>query len=398
MIIKPKQRGFICTTAHPVGCAAAVKQQIEIAKQQQKPSKCPQRVLVIGASTGYGLSTRIAAAFSGGAATIGVFFEKPATEKKTASAGWYNTAAFDRFAKEEGLYAKHINADAFATETKEKTIALIQQDLGQVDLVVYSLASPVRRLPETGELVKSTLKPIDTTYHSKAIDIAKHEVTTASIEPATEKEIQDTVTVMGGQDWELWIQAMKEADVLAPGCQTLAYSYIGTDLTFPIYWDGTIGRAKKDLQRAAHTLNEQLTDIQGAAYVTVMKSVVTQASAAIPMLPLYLSMVFKKMRAEHVHEGCIEQALRLLKDRIAADVMPLDAEGRIRLDDWELQDNIQQHCRALWPEVTTGNLHELTDYQLYQQEFLRLFGFEQDDVDYTQEVDHQVNFDVITLL
>lgn len=397
MIIKPKARGFICTTAHPQGCEEHVRQQINFVKQQETNTNVPKKVLIIGSSSGYGLASRITCAFQHQASTIGVFFEKSGSEKKTASAGWYNMAAFDKFAKEEGLYAKHINGDAFSNEAKQKTIELIQQDLGQIDMVIYSLASPVRKLPETGQLVRSTLKPIGETYTTTAIDTNKNTIIETSIEPANEQEIQDTVTVMGGQDWELWMKALQEADVLADGCQTLAYSYIGTDITWPIYWDGTIGRAKKDLERAAHSINEQLSPLKGSAHVTVLKSVVTQASSAIPMMPLYLSIVFKKMKEEGLHEGCIEQIHRLFNERITCDKLPLDEHNRIRLDDWELKDDIQQHCKDIWKKVSDENLYELTDYQLYKTEFLKLFGFNFDEVDYEQEINPQVPFDVIEL-
>tara|TARA_B100001094_G_C18167010_1_gene792750 strand:+ start:1074 stop:2267 length:1194 start_codon:yes stop_codon:yes gene_type:complete len=396
MIIKPKTRGFICTTAHPVGCDKAVLQQIESVKKSPL-TRAPKRVLVIGASSGYGLSSRITAAFGGQASTIGVFFEKSATEKKTATAGWYNVAAFDRYAKEAGLYAKHINADAFSDEAKQKTIELIKQDLGQIDLVVYSLASPVRKMPKTGEVIRSTLKPIDQVYRSTAVDTNKDCIIEAHIDPATDQEIQDTVTVMGGQDWELWMQALQSEQLLAPNCRTLAYSYIGTDITFPIYWEGTIGQAKKDLERAAHSLNEQLRVLGGSAHVTVLKSVVTQASAAIPMLPLYIAMVFKKMRDEGVHEGCIEQIQRLFQDRLSQNEIPTDERNRIRLDDWELREDIQQHCRDLWQVISTDNLKDLTDYTAYKTEFLNLFGFEFADIDYDADVMHQVDFDKIDL-
>ncbi len=294
MIIKPKIRGFICTTTHPVGCEANVKEQIDYTKAQGPIANAPKRVLVVGASSGYGLSSRIAAAFGGGAATIGVFFEKPGTEKKPGTAGWYNSAAFDKFAKQEGLYSKSLNGDAFSHDAKQKAIDLIKQDLGQIDMVVYSLASPVRKLPDSGELVRSSLKPIGETYTSTAVDTNKDQLIEASVEPATEQEIQDTVTVMGGEDWELWINALNDAGVLAEGCKTVAYSYIGTELTWPIYWEGALGKAKMDLDRAANELNQTLAAKGGSANVAVLKSVVTQASSAIPVMPLYIAMVFKK--------------------------------------------------------------------------------------------------------
>jgi len=399
MIIKPKIRGFICTTAHPVGCAANVKQQINITQQQGALENGPKKVLIIGASSGYGLSSRITAAFGSGAATIGVFFEKPGTEKKTGSAGWYNTAAFDAEAKQAGLYAKHVNGDAFSNEAKQKTIELIKEDLGQVDLVIYSLASPVRKVPGTDTLVRSCLKPIGETYTSTAIDTNKDRIIEASVEPATEEEIADTVTVMGGQDWELWMSALADAGVLAKGCQSVAYSYIGTAITWPIYWDGALGKAKMDLDRAANTIDADLKANNGSANVAVLKSVVTQASSAIPVMPLYISMAFKVMKEENVHEGCIEQINRLFRTQLfnAGADKNLDEANRLRLDDWELRDDIQQKCREIWPQVTTDNLFELTDYAGYKKEFLQLFGFSLEAVNYDEESNPLVEFDLETL-
>ncbi|WP_028773498.1 enoyl-ACP reductase FabV [Shewanella waksmanii] len=397
MIIKPKTRGFICTTTHPVGCEANVLEQINITKANGPVHNGPKKVLVVGSSSGYGLSSRIAAAFGSNAATLGVFFEKPGTEKKPGTAGWYNSAAFDKFAKAEGLYSKSLNCDAFSHETKQKVIEMIKQDLGQVDMVVYSLASPVRKLPDSGELIRSSLKPIGDTYTATAVDTNKDLIIETSVEPATEQEIQDTVTVMGGQDWELWMQALAEAGVLADGCKTVAYSYIGTEITWPIYWHGALGKAKMDLDRAAQALNSQLATNGGSANVAVLKSVVTQASSAIPVMPLYIAMVFKKMREAGLHEGCMEQINRMFTDRLyRADgqAPAVDEANRLRLDDWELKDEIQQHCRDLWPSVTTENLAELTDYREYKQEFLKLFGFGVDGVDYEADVNPEVNFDV----
>ncbi|MEI8611180.1 trans-2-enoyl-CoA reductase family protein [Enterovibrio norvegicus] len=397
MIIKPKIRGFICTTTHPKGCEANVKEQIEYTKAQGPIANAPKRVLVIGSSSGYGMSSRIAAAFGGGAATIGVFFEKPGTEKKPGTAGWYNTAAFDKFAKEEGLYSKSLNGDAFSDEAKRKAIELIKEDLGQIDMVVYSLASPVRKLPKTGEVVRSSLKPIGETYTSTAVDTNKDEIIQASVEPATQEEIKDTITVMGGEDWELWMQALSDADALADGCKTVAYSYIGTELTWPIYWDGALGRAKMDLDRAASALNDKLSTTGGSANVAVLKSVVTQASSAIPVMPLYIAMVFKKMREQGVHEGCMEQIYRMFSQRLYKEdgtAPEVDDKNRLRLDDWELRDDIQQHCRDLWPQITSENLKELTDYAEYKEEFLKLFGFGVVGVDYDADVNTEIDFDV----
>jgi len=397
MIIKPKIRGFICTTTHPTGCEANVREQIEYTRAQGVIENGPKKVLVIGASSGYGLSSRIAAAFGSGAATIGVFFEKPATEKKPGTAGWYNAAAFQRLAHEAGLYAKSLNGDAFSHEAKQKVVDLIKSDLGQVDLVVYSLASPVRKMPDTGEVVRSVLKPIGEPYRSTAIDTNKDCIIEAEVEPATEQEVADTVTVMGGEDWELWIQALNDAGVLAPGCKTVAYSYIGTEITWPIYWHGALGKAKQDLDRAAGELDSALSAQGGQANVAVLKSVVTQASSAIPVMPLYLSMVFKVMREKGLHEGCMEQVYRLFSTGLYGDKAVMDEGNRFRMDDWELRDDVQKPCRELWPQVTTENLFDVTDYQLYKDEFLKLFGFGIEGIDYEADVDPLVEFDVIDI-
>ncbi|QUX96371.1 enoyl-[acyl-carrier-protein] reductase FabV [Marinomonas sp. CT5] len=400
MIIKPKIRGFICTTTHPVGCEQNVREQIAFTKSKGAIENGPKKVLVIGASSGYGLSSRIAAAFGSGAATIGVFFEKPGTEKKTGTAGWYNAAAFDKAAKEEGLYAKSINGDAFSNEARDKVIELIKEDLGQVDMVVYSLASPVRKMPETGEVVRSVLKPIGQPYRSTAIDTNKDVIIEAEIEPATQEEIDATTTVMGGQDWELWMSALQEAGVLAEGVRTVAYSYIGSDITWPIYWHGALGKAKEDLDRASAAIDAQLAKIGGGANVAVLKSVVTQASSAIPVMPLYLAMVFKVMREKGLHEGCMDQIYRMFAERLYNNNNPAeltDDQNRLRLDDWELRDDVQQACRDLWPQINDANLFAETDYQLYKDEFLKLFGFGVDGVDYEAEAEPEVEFEVITL-
>ncbi|ETI62447.1 enoyl-ACP reductase FabV [Marinomonas profundimaris] len=400
MIIKPKIRGFICTTTHPVGCEQNVREQIAFTKSKGVVENGPKKVLVIGASSGYGLSSRIAAAFGSGAATIGVFFEKPGTEKKTGTAGWYNSAAFDKVAKEEGLYAKSINGDAFSHEARAKVIELIKEDLGEIDMVVYSLASPVRKMPDTGEVIRSVLKPIGETYKSTAIDTNKDIIIEAEIEPATEEEVAATTTVMGGQDWELWMSALSDAGVLAKGVRTVAYSYIGSDITWPIYWHGALGKAKEDLDRASGVINAQLAPLAGGANVAVLKSVVTQASSAIPVMPLYLAMVFKVMRAEGIHEGCMDQIYRLFSERLYNNLNPAeltDDKNRLRLDDWELREDVQQACRDLWPTINDGNLFAETDYQLYKDEFLKLFGFGVKGVDYDAEANPEADFDVITL-
>lgn len=400
MIIKPKIRGFICTTTHPTGCELNVKEQIEFTKSKGEIKNGPKKVLVIGSSSGYGLASRITAAFGSGAATLGVFFEKPATEKKTGTAGWYNSAAFEKLAKEEGLYAKSINGDAFSHEARAKVIETIKADLGQIDMVVYSLASPVRKLPDTGEVIRSVLKPIGETYRATAIDTNKNTIIDAEVEPATEDEIAATTTVMGGQDWELWMSALEEAGVLADGTRTVAYSYIGSEITWPIYWHGALGKAKEDLDRASGEINARLALKGGGANVAVLKSVVTQASAAIPVMPLYLAMVFSIMRKEGLHEGCIDQIQRMFSERLYNDLDPsslVDDVNRLRLDDLELREDVQSACRELWPSITTENLFEKTDYQLYKDEFLKLFGFGVEGVDYDADVEPEVEFDVITL-
>lgn len=400
MIIKPKIRGFICTTTHPTGCEANVREQIAFTKAKGPIENGPKRVLVIGSSSGYGLSSRIAAAFGSGASTLGVFFEKPATEKKTGTAGWYNAAAFDKAAHEAGLYAKSINGDAFSHEARAKAIELIKQDLGDIDMVVYSLASPVRKLPDTGEVIRSSLKPIGEPYRSTAIDTNKDVITEAEIEPATEQEVADTITVMGGEDWELWINALNDAGVLAEGCKTVAYSYIGTDITWPIYWHGALGKAKEDLDRAASELNRKLAEKGGSANVAVLKSVVTQASSAIPVMPLYLAMVFRIMREKGLHEGCMQQIHRLFSSQLFTGdhgTPSTDDHNRLRLDDWELQDDVQTACRELWPQVTTENLFDVTDYQLYKDEFLKLFGFGLEGIDYEADVSPLVDFTPIAI-
>ncbi|WP_067867496.1 enoyl-ACP reductase FabV [Neptuniibacter marinus] len=394
MIIKPKIRGFICTTTHPEGCAANVREQIAYTKSKGKMVNGPKRVLVIGASSGYGLSSRIAAAFGSDAATIGVFFEKPGTERKTGTAGWYNSAAFDAEAKAAGLYSKSLNGDAFSHEAKAKTIELIKEEMKQVDLVIYSLASPVRKMPDTGEVVRSCLKPIGKPYQSTAIDTNKDAIISAEVEPATQEEIDATVTVMGGEDWELWINALEEADVLAEGCKSVAYSYIGSDITWPIYWDGALGKAKQDLDRAASAIDAKLKVNGGQGNIGVLKSVVTQASSAIPVMPLYLAMCFKVMREKGLHEGCMEQVQRLFATGLYGESVVMDESNRFRMDDWELKDEVQNACREIWPQVTTENLFDLTDYQLYKDEFLKLFGFGIEGINYDLDVSPLVDFDV----
>lgn len=384
MIVKPRIRGFVCITAHPEGCAAKVAEEIAVAKAASAPENGPKRVLVIGSSTGYGLSTRIAAAFGYQASTLGVFFERPSLKGKPASAGWYNSVAFEKAAHAEGLYAKSINGDAFSNEIKAQTIEAIKADMGQVDLVVYSLASPRRTDPSDGETYKSCLKPTAGTYTNRTLDTDKGLVSEVSIEPATQEEIDHTVKVMGGEDWELWMQALADAGCLSDAAKTVAYSYIGPEITWPVYTNGTIGAAKKDVERAATAISQK----HGCeAYVSVNKAVVTQASSAIPVVPLYISILFKVMKAAGNHEDCIHQMVRLLNDRLYGEDLQLDSDGRIRVDDWEMLPEIQAEVAKVWPEISTENLRELSDFNGYQEGFLNLFGFGLPGVDYEAETD-----------
>jgi enoyl-[acyl-carrier protein] reductase/trans-2-enoyl-CoA reductase (NAD+) len=385
MVIKPKIRGFICTNAHPVGCEVAVKEQIDYVKQQGSID-CPKNVLVIGCSTGYGLASRITAAFGAGANTLGVCFEKEPTESKTGTAGWYNTAAFHKAAKAEGLYYKTFNGDAFSNEMKQQVIDAIKHDLGKIDLIVYSLASPRRTDPATGITYHSQLKPIGKPYTTKTFDTNKEVVHEVTLEPATEEDIANTVKVMGGEDWELWIKALHEAGVLADNCRTTAYTYIGKELTWPIYGHATIGKAKEDLDRAAKALNEQYSSVNLRAYVSSLKAVVTQASSAIPVMPLYISLMFKVMKDEGCHEGVIEQIYGLFKNLLFAENPPVDEANRLRMDTVETNDYIQGKIKAIWDQVTTENFSELGDYEGYHRDFLKLFGFGFDSVDYDADV------------
>lgn len=388
VVIEPRIRGFICITAHPVGCEAHVQEQIDYVKKQGPINAAPKKVLVIGASTGYGLASRISAAFGGGAATVGVFYEKPSENGKTATAGWYNTLAFDRKAKEAGLYTYSINGDAFSDAIKEETIEVIKKDLGQVDMVVYSLASPQRMHPKSGTLFKSVIKPVGHSFTAKTLNTDKDLVKEVTIEPANEQEIADTKQVMGGEDWQLWMDALRQAKVLADGAITVAYSYIGPEVTWPIYRDGSIGVAKLDVEATAKKLNEQLAPTGGKAYVSINKALVTQASSAIPVVPLYISLLYKVMKEKNTHEGCIEQIYRLFAENLYNGAKPnLDAAGRIRIDDKEMDADVQARVDELWPQVTTENLKEISDYESYSSEFLKLFGFGLDGVDYKVAVD-----------
>lgn len=387
MIVSPKIRGFICTTAHPQGCAKHVAEQIAVVKGRGVIEGGPKKVLVIGSSTGYGLSSRIAAAFGCEAVTIGVFFERPGTEDKTATAGWYNTVAFEREAAAAGLYARSFNGDAFSDEVKAEVIAAIKEDLGQVDLVIYSLASPRRTDSKTGEVYKSCLKPIGEVYTNKTLNTGNGAVEEVTIPPAEGDDIDQTVKVMGGEDWELWIDALLKAGVLAEEVQTVAYSYIGPEVTWPIYKNGTIGKAKEDLERAQKALDGKLAAVSGKAWVSVNKALVTQASSAIPVVPLYISLLYKAMKEAGNHEDTIEQMDRLLRERLCNGQPQPDEAGRIRIDDWEMSPEIQAIVGKRWEEVATGNLSELADYQGYQNGFLKLFGFGLDGVDYSADSD-----------
>jgi enoyl-[acyl-carrier protein] reductase/trans-2-enoyl-CoA reductase (NAD+) len=387
MIVEAKIRGFICTTAHPEGCAANVKEQIAYVNKQSALKNPPKKVLIIGASTGYGLASRITAAFAGKASTLGVFFERPPVDTRTATAGWYNTVAFEEAAQAGGLYAKSINGDAFSNEIKQQTIDLIKKDWGgQVDLVIYSLASPKRTDPQTGEVYSSTLKTIGQTYTNKNIDVFAGVVKDITIESANEAEIEQTVKVMGGEDWELWIDALLANNCLAQGAKTLAYHYIGPKMTYPIYHQGTIGRAKAHLEQTMHLISDKMKAIGGQANISVNKALVTQASSAIPVVPLYISILYKVMKEKNIHEGCIEQIERLFQQHLSSDT-PLTPSTLIHIDDWEMRDDVQKEVSELWDKITTENLMDLSDLAGYRSEFQRLFGFGLEGVDYAKDVD-----------
>ncbi|MEM1229417.1 MAG: enoyl-ACP reductase FabV [Pseudomonadota bacterium] len=388
MIVKPRIRGFICTTAHPTGCAASVREQIDYVRAQPAMDKPLRNVLVLGASGGYGLASRITAAFGAGANTLGVSFEKPPSEKKTATAGWYNNLAFDQAAHEQGLTSVSLDGDAFSDEMKATVIERLRAQFEPIDLLVYSLASPVRQHPRTGELHRSAIKPLGEVLHIKTLNVDKGEVHTVDLEPATAEETANTVTVMGGEDWEFWVDALREADLLAPGFRTIAYTYIGSELTWPIYWEGTLGKAKEDLDRAAAALTERLGAVQGEARVVTLKAIVSQASAAIPVVPLYASLLFRVMKDAGSHENIIAHIQRLFAQELLSDSdYTLDDAGRIRVDLMELADAVQDEVKRRWPQVTTENLAELGDLPGFRADFLRIFGFGIDGVDYHAEVD-----------
>ncbi len=391
VVIKPRIRGFICVTAHPTGCAAHVKEQIDYVKTKGAIAGAPKKVLVIGASTGYGLASRITAAFGGKADTIGVFFERASEGGKPASAGHYNSVAFEKAAQKEGLYAKSINGDAFSDEIKNQTIALIKQDLGQVDLVIYSLASPRRVHPKTGTIFNSALKPIGQSYTAKTLDTDREIVKDITLEPATDAEISDTTAVMGGEDWIMWMEALKAAGALAPGLITVAYTYIGPKMTWPIYRDGTIGIAKKDLEKASKKIATLLQPLNGKSYISVNKALVTQASSAIPVVPLYISLLYKVMKEKGTHEGCIEQIQRLFATQLYNGKQPvLDSDDRIRIDNLEMESDVQSKVEKLWGEVTTDNIRSISNIDGYKSEFLKLFGFGLPGVDYEAPVNPEV--------
>lgn len=392
MIIQPKVRGFICTNAHPVGCAASVAEQIEYVRGLGDLGAGPKNVLVLGCSTGYGLASRITSAFGYGAKTLGVCFEKAPSDRKTATAGWYNTAAFHQQAADAGLYADTLNGDAFSQELKDEVIAKIKAEMGQVDLVIYSLAAPRRTDPATGVTYKSTLKPVGQAYTTKTYDTDKDLVHDVSLEPANDEEILNTIKVMGGEDWELWMDALAQAGVVAEGCKTTAYTYIGKELTWPIYGQATIGKAKEDLDRAASAIIGKHNHLMVEAHVSSLKALVTQASSAIPVMPLYISLIYKVMKEEGTHEGCIEQIAGLFSQCLFGDSPTLDEANRYRMDGKETNDATQAKIKALWDQVTQDNFHQLSDYAGYHHEFLKLFGFDIPGVDYEADVDPMVNW------
>ena len=395
MIIEPRMRGFICLTAHPEGCRQNVKNQIAYI-QSKGTIQGAKKVLVIGASTGFGLASRITSAFGSGAATIGVFFEKEPSAGKTATPGWYNSAAFEEEAQKAGLYAKSINGDAFSNEVKQEVVDMIKADLGQVDLVIYSLASPVRKDPNSGELFRSVLKPIGSTFTNKTVDFHTGKVSEISIEPCSGDDIENTIKVMGGEDWAMWMDALKEAGVLAPNALTVAYSYIGPELTEAVYRKGTIGRAKDHLEATAFEITESLKDLGGKAYVSVNKALVTQASSAIPVIPLYISLLYKTMKEKGIHEGCIEQIQRLFSERLYTEgLVATDEKGRIRIDDLEMREDVQAKVTELWKDATTETLAALGDLEGYRTDFYQLFGFDVADVNYDADTEEVVKINSI---
>jgi enoyl-[acyl-carrier protein] reductase / trans-2-enoyl-CoA reductase (NAD+) len=388
MIIKPRIRGFICTTAHPRGCAAIIDEQIRWMKAQAPIVGAPRNVLVVGGSGGYGLASRIVAGFGTGARTLCLSFEKEPAEERTATAGWYNNRAFDRAAAAEGLYARSVNADAFADGTKAQIADVIRNDLGGIDLLVYSLAAPVRTDPKTGVLYRSAIKPVGRAVHIKTLNVEKGVVHEVDLAPASDEEIRSTVKVMGAEDWQLWVEYLRERQLLCAGFKTVAYTYIGSELTWPIYWEGTLGKAKEDLDRAATIMRQALAPLHGDARVAVLKAVVTQASSAIPVVPLYVSLLFKAMKDKAVHEEAIHHIERLFRRHLYNGGTPaqFDNVGRLRVDDLELREDVQAQVRERWAIVDTDNLMELSDLAGFRRDFLRIFGFEADGVDYEADV------------
>ena len=391
MVIQPKIRGFICTASHPEGCAESVLRQINYVKQQPQFNG-PKKVLIVGASTGYGLASRIALAFGAGAQTIGVSFEKAAQGKRTASAGWYNTAAFERFAQAENLPVKSFNGDAFSNQMKQDVIDYIRDHVGKIDCLIYSLASPRRQHPDSGEVFSSVLKPLGQAYTNKTVDPLNGVMKEVTLEPANEQEVQDTVTVMGGDDWSRWVDVLRSNELLDDGFTTLAYSYIGPEITYPIYTNGTIGAAKKDLQITADRLHQELASMNGRAFVSVNKALVTQSSSAIPVVPLYMSLLFKVMKARNTNERCIEQMSRLFSQFVYSEKPgATDSERRFRLDDWEMDEAVQREVEALWSQVSPDTIAEVADLEAYQKDFYHLFGFGFDNIDYASETDPVVS-------
>lgn len=390
MVVVPKVKGFLCVSAHPEGCAANVREQIAFVKSKGAIKHGCKCALIIGSSTGYGLASRIVSAFGCGASTVGVFFERPADveRERPASAGWYNTTEFTKQAKAANLYAANINGDAFSDDIKKQAIEAIKKSPeGKVDLIVYSLASPRRTDPKTGEVYKSVLKTVGEPREDKSLDTDRGAVVNVKVPAATEREVFETVKTMGGEDWELWIKALDEAGVIAEGCTSVAYSYIGPKLTYPIYRSGTIGAAKADLEKTAERVDGLLKLHRGKAFVSMNKALVTQASSAIPVVPLYVSILYKVMKEKGVHEGCIEQIERLFSENLYNDnFLDFDDEGRVRIDNFELRDDVQKAVFDIWPKVSTENLYELTDFAGYKSEFMKLFGFGRPDIDYTKDV------------
>ena len=393
MIIQPKIRGFICTTAHPAGCAANVQEQIDYVKEHGLIKNGPKKVLVIGSSNGYGLASRIVTAFGFRAATVGVFFEREAEDKRTATAGWYNSIAFDRAAKKEGLYTKNFNGDAFSDEMKQQVVEAIKKDLGSVDMIIYSLASPRRAHPKTGQIAKSVLKPKDVPYTNKSLDFETDKLVTITLQPATQEEIQQTVAVMGGEDWEMWIDVLDQAGCLAKGCVTVAYSYIGPDITTAVYRNGTIGAAKNHLEATAKKLDQRFKKNGGRAFVSVNKALVTQSSSAIPFIPLYFTILSKVMRAKGIYEDCVQQIYRLFSERLyQGAAIPVDGEGRIRIDDWEMRPDVQAEVKKIWSQMTDDNITQIADIKGYHEDFLKLFGFGIKNVNYAADVEADLKF------